>query len=260
MARQRTQVARRWRAQALGGSSRRVRTCALAGAFAVATMLGACGGDDDDASGTDPAATSSLETSEPDATSPESSAPDDTTGDTGGAPGTDSGTTLPAELTGPPTDATTGADDTTGTGTGTVPDGTSGDPAGQSADATTAGSAPDGTATAGSDGNGPSTTGPVCEYVENASFPLERCNMGPPIVVLQALLQAAQYEITVVDGHFGDETLFAVRAFQEDEGLTVDGVVGAETWAALEVPDTFGNDDNGNGSIEPNEVDLGNVG
>ena len=35
------------------------------------------------------------------------------------------------------------------------------------------------------------------------------------------------------DGEFGDECLNAVKAFQRDKKLTVDGIVGAKTWAAL---------------------------
>ena len=37
-----------------------------------------------------------------------------------------------------------------------------------------------------------------------------------------------------VDGEFGQKTEASVRAFQQVEGLTVDGVVGAKTWDALE--------------------------
>ena len=38
----------------------------------------------------------------------------------------------------------------------------------------------------------------------------------------------------VADGHFGNLTHAAVTAFQRKNGLTVDGVVGDETWKALE--------------------------
>jgi hypothetical protein len=37
----------------------------------------------------------------------------------------------------------------------------------------------------------------------------------------------------VADGHFGSLTHAAVSAFQQRNGLTADGVVGAETWKAL---------------------------
>jgi peptidoglycan hydrolase-like protein with peptidoglycan-binding domain len=36
-----------------------------------------------------------------------------------------------------------------------------------------------------------------------------------------------------VDGQFGDGTARAVRLFQGDKGLDVDGAVGPRTWAAL---------------------------
>lgn len=36
------------------------------------------------------------------------------------------------------------------------------------------------------------------------------------------------------DGWFGNGTLTAVKAFQKDKGLTIDGIIGPATWAALE--------------------------
>ena len=52
---------------------------------------------------------------------------------------------------------------------------------------------------------------------------------------LQKLLLQAGYTLPKygADGDFGDECLNAVKAFQKDNKLTVDGIVGAKTWAAL---------------------------
>lgn len=56
---------------------------------------------------------------------------------------------------------------------------------------------------------------------------------GPEVRRLQRRLTAAGFPLTE-DGHFGQITADAVRAFQKAAGLTVDGVVGPRTWAALE--------------------------
>ena len=36
-----------------------------------------------------------------------------------------------------------------------------------------------------------------------------------------------------VDGSFGDETEKAIKKFQSDHGLVVDGIVGKNTWSKL---------------------------
>lgn len=54
-----------------------------------------------------------------------------------------------------------------------------------------------------------------------------------PIRSLQHLLRAHGHGEVAVDGIFGPITAAAVRDFQEDRGLIVDGIVGNQTWPAL---------------------------
>lgn len=56
---------------------------------------------------------------------------------------------------------------------------------------------------------------------------------GQDVEYLQTLLCGVG-EIITVDGKFGPATTKAVKAFQKANGLIVDGIVGAKTWAALE--------------------------
>lgn len=55
---------------------------------------------------------------------------------------------------------------------------------------------------------------------------------GAAVRELQKLLGTHGHALAV-DGRFGPNTDAAVRAFQAQAGLDVDGVVGAKTWAAL---------------------------
>lgn len=58
-------------------------------------------------------------------------------------------------------------------------------------------------------------------------------SQGDWVYYLQQLLGQAGYDPNGVDGDFGPGTLAALQAFQQDYGLTVDGVAGPATWAAL---------------------------
>ena len=53
-----------------------------------------------------------------------------------------------------------------------------------------------------------------------------------PVKTLQYLLGARNHPVTA-DGIFGPHTDAAVRAFQQEKGLSVDGIVGPNTWRAL---------------------------
>jgi peptidoglycan hydrolase-like protein with peptidoglycan-binding domain len=55
---------------------------------------------------------------------------------------------------------------------------------------------------------------------------------GPAVKTLQTRLNVWGAHLTV-DGNFGASTLTAVKAFQTAHKLTVDGIVGPKTWAAL---------------------------
>lgn len=53
------------------------------------------------------------------------------------------------------------------------------------------------------------------------------------VTYLQTRLTAKGYGVGKIDGIFGIKTLEAVKAFQAENGLVVDGIVGEKTWAAL---------------------------
>lgn len=62
---------------------------------------------------------------------------------------------------------------------------------------------------------------------------LKRGSKKSAVLFLQRLLLSYLYPITNLDGIFGPETERAVRAFQSENNLTQDGIVGKNTWQAL---------------------------
>lgn len=65
---------------------------------------------------------------------------------------------------------------------------------------------------------------------------LRKGSSGEYVTLLQTMLIQRGYSVgsTGADGKFGNATLAAVKAFQKDNDLVQDGVVGRATWTALE--------------------------
>ena len=66
-----------------------------------------------------------------------------------------------------------------------------------------------------------------------ANSVLELGSSGPAVRDLQAMLALMGYYSGAVDGAYEELTAEAVRQFQADAGLTVDGIVGPLTWQRL---------------------------
>lgn len=64
---------------------------------------------------------------------------------------------------------------------------------------------------------------------------LSKGSKGDNVKVLQALLKGYGYNIGIwgIDGDFGAATDTAVKNYQRDRGLVVDGIVGKATWTKL---------------------------
>lgn len=81
--------------------------------------------------------------------------------------------------------------------------------------------------------------GDACEIhlpPKTVEFPVLQCGMGGAwVAALQGILHYRKYSLGVygVDGEFGVCTVGAVRNFQIRNNLSVDGIVGPETWACL---------------------------
>lgn len=62
---------------------------------------------------------------------------------------------------------------------------------------------------------------------------LKRGSRGAYTIYLQQLLESKMIPVSGIDGIFGAKTEKAVRRFQQNNGLTVDGIVGTNTWSSL---------------------------
>ena len=66
-----------------------------------------------------------------------------------------------------------------------------------------------------------------------SAYTLRRGSRKSAVLYLQRLLLSYLYPIMDLDGIFGAETERAVQAFQTENNLTPDGIVGPNTWRAL---------------------------
>ena len=64
---------------------------------------------------------------------------------------------------------------------------------------------------------------------------IRRGDRGKEVKTAQQLLNHKGYGAGSVDGIFGENTEKAVRALQKNYGITVDGIIGTDTWDSLEV-------------------------
>jgi murein DD-endopeptidase MepM/ murein hydrolase activator NlpD len=75
---------------------------------------------------------------------------------------------------------------------------------------------------------------PADDGLFDSTATVRRGDRGPAVEQLQQVLNDLGYPAGSADGIFGGKTESAVRAFQADNGLTADGLVGRRTKEALE--------------------------
>ncbi len=74
---------------------------------------------------------------------------------------------------------------------------------------------------------------PACAGTTSGYPTLRRGAVSTYVLVLQDALNALGYTTYTLDGRFGANTERAVRSFQRNFGLSVDGIVGCNTWKKL---------------------------
>lgn len=88
--------------------------------------------------------------------------------------------------------------------------------------------------------------------------PRTKGSSGAVVTQIQTKLKSWGYYTGTVDGIYGSGTERAVRAFQQKNGLTVDGKAGDQTLAAMGLSAGGGNSSNsgGSGGASSSQVDL----
>ncbi len=98
-------------------------------------------------------------------------------------------------------------------------------------------------------------SGACTGYFSAVEFPIEKCDQGTAVRLMQQRLKAAGYS-TNVDGYFGPSMAKAVFEFQKSKQLQPTGMIDAETWKTLEPNQGSlpGTDSNNDGIVSPNEL------
>lgn len=92
-------------------------------------------------------------------------------------------------------------------------------------------------------------------YFDAVEFPVEKCDEGRAVRLMQERLKKAGYA-TNIDGYFGPGMAKAVYDFQGKKGLVQTGMIDRATWLALE-PDQAtlpGVDTDNDGVVSPGEL------
>ena len=63
---------------------------------------------------------------------------------------------------------------------------------------------------------------------------LKKGSNDPEVRDLQEAMKALGHDPGPIDGVFGEATEAAVKAFQQEKGITVDGIVGERTWITID--------------------------
>lgn len=94
-----------------------------------------------------------------------------------------------------------------------------------------------------------------CEgYTKAVTLPIEKCDSGRAVTVMQERLKAAGLNSSV-DGFFGSMMAKNVYTFQKSRNIVATGVIDSATWLALEPNQASlpGKDRNGDGLVTPDE-------